>query len=376
MQVRVRSGIHEIDGVRNAFFHGELDSIEVVAESLAQLQCILFDALEQSLAVTRRILKVPLGVWPSRVIGHDVDLLLAHHIAAEILLEIDRFLIHHAQVAGVIVGLEKLAAIVNVVDIAPTAAIDRLQESMLSHILEDTVPVQRVFQVAHGAVGRSLGVQLVGQDHRRWHGHAQLPGERVVEKLVIRRPPERVVDDGCAMERGMLQQGAIKRNVVRDAIHNDRVTRAFIEVYRACFDKLRSNAIDAKRVDTLDQSAGKTVFHSKQHTDFFHSILLKRFWNSPNSSTNPHLTSVRQPRLFEGDQRTHFGAGLSQNAQGGTCFQPGSYGDFTRRGINRETSAVARKIVPRTASEARIGISIQWAIIILMPTKTSSAARP
>ena len=270
VQIRIRSGIHEVDCVGNPVFHCELHGVQVVPQRLAELQRILLHALQQLPVIIRRILQIPLVVRQAWVVGHDVHLLLPHHVAAEVLVELDSLLVGHAQVARFIVGPEELLAIVNVVDIAPAAAVHRLQESVLAHVSKHSLPIQRIFEVAHGAVRRSLGMLLVRQDHGFGHGHAQLLRERVVEELVVGRPPEGIVDDDGSIERGMFQIGAIERDVVRDAVHDHRVGRGFIQVHGAGLHEFGPYAVQIARVDVLHQRAGKAVFHAEKDTDRLH----------------------------------------------------------------------------------------------------------
>ena len=70
------------------------------------------------------------------------------------------------------------------------------------------------------------GCFLCGQDDGGRHGDAEFFGERVVEKLVVGRPPEGIVDDERAVEGGVFQEGAIERNVVGDAVDDDGVARS------------------------------------------------------------------------------------------------------------------------------------------------------
>ena len=44
VEIGVGGGVHEVDGVRDAVFDGELDGVEVVAEGLAEFERIFFDA--------------------------------------------------------------------------------------------------------------------------------------------------------------------------------------------------------------------------------------------------------------------------------------------------------------------------------------------
>src|ERR1035441_7774698 len=147
--------------------------------------------------------------------------------------------------------MEKLLAIVDVMDVAPASAVDRFHEAVLADISEDGIPVERVFEIAHGAVGGALRMLLVGQDDRGGHGHAQLFSQRVVKEFVVGRPPEGIVDDDGSIESGVLQIGAVERNVVRDAVDNDGVARSLVEMYGAGLDKLGLNAVDVAGINVL-----------------------------------------------------------------------------------------------------------------------------
>jgi len=98
--------------------------------------------------------------------------------------------------------------------------------------------------------------------------------QRVVEKLVVGRPPEGIVDDHRAIQRRMFHESTIKRDIVRDAVHDHRVARHLIEVHGAGLHKLCLNAVDVARIDALNERAGKAVFHSKQDADSFMRLTL------------------------------------------------------------------------------------------------------
>jgi hypothetical protein len=53
-------------------------------------------------------------------------------------------------------------------------------------------------------------MRFVRQQDGGRHGHAEFRRQRVVEKLVVGAPPERVVDDLGAAERGVLEVRAIE----------------------------------------------------------------------------------------------------------------------------------------------------------------------
>ena len=60
VQVGVGGGIHEVNGVGDAVFDGELDGVEIVAEGAAECEGVLLDALEEFRIVGRGILKIAL----------------------------------------------------------------------------------------------------------------------------------------------------------------------------------------------------------------------------------------------------------------------------------------------------------------------------
>src|ERR1022692_3824394 len=120
---------------------------------------------------------------------------LVDDVTAEVFLKIHAALQGHAEIAGFVVGRKKLFGRINLINALPAAAIVRLQKRRKADILEDGLPVERVFEVAHGAAGGSLGMLIVRQQDGGWHGHAELRGQRIVEEFVVSAPPEWVIDD-------------------------------------------------------------------------------------------------------------------------------------------------------------------------------------
>ena len=176
-------------------------------------------------------------------------------VAAEILLEVHRALQRHAQRARLIVGAEELVAVVDLVNVAPAAAIERLEKRRKADVLEHRIPVERVVQVPHRSFGRARRMFLMRQQDRRRNGDAQLGGERVVEELVVGAPPERVVDHLRAAQRRVLEPGAIERDVVRNAIDDHVVAAALGHPHVADLHELRRHAGDGHLVDALHQRA-------------------------------------------------------------------------------------------------------------------------
>ena len=60
VEVGVGGGVHEVDGVGDAVFDGELDGVEIVAEGPAESERIFLDALQQFLVVGGRVEDVAL----------------------------------------------------------------------------------------------------------------------------------------------------------------------------------------------------------------------------------------------------------------------------------------------------------------------------
>ena len=141
----------------------------------------------------------------------------AENVAAEVRIEVDGFLRHHRQIAGLVVRGEELLGVVDLVHVLPPAAVCRLHEDRELQEVEDLVPVHP----AHVAERLRLGVRrvvLVRQQHRARHGHVDGLGHEVVEELVVGRPPDRVVDDLHARGGGALEVGAVEQHLVRDAV--------------------------------------------------------------------------------------------------------------------------------------------------------------
>src|SRR5579862_5596813 len=98
--------------------------------------------------------------------------------------------------------------------VLPAAARIGFQESGETHIFENLVPIQRIHQVPHRLVRSSFGMRMMGEDHCRRYCNPQLRSQSIVEKLIIRCPPERVIDNDCSTKSSILEHGAIEGNVL------------------------------------------------------------------------------------------------------------------------------------------------------------------
>ena len=94
------------------------------------------------------------------------------------------------------------------------------------------------------------------QQHRLRHRDADLRGERVVEKFLVGAPPKRIVHDGGAGERRVLEQAAIKRHVLRNAIDDDIVTARLALDHFVDADELRLDVFAAGFLITRSTNAG------------------------------------------------------------------------------------------------------------------------
>src|SRR6202158_4308347 len=106
-------------------------------------------------------------MWRPGVVVHDMDFFLPDHVAAKVLLEFDAMLQSHAQIAGLVIVMEKLLRRMHLVHMLPTSAGIRFEEGREAYVVENLFPVERINQVAHGLVGRALGMLMVRQDHGR-----------------------------------------------------------------------------------------------------------------------------------------------------------------------------------------------------------------
>ncbi len=86
--------------------------------------------------------------------------------------------------------------------------------------------------------GGARRMRFVRQQHGGRHRDADFRRERVVEEFVVGAPPERIVDHRGSGEHGVLQIGAIERDVVRDAVDDDAVARGLGHLDAADVDVL------------------------------------------------------------------------------------------------------------------------------------------
>ena len=100
-----------------------------------------------------------------------------------------------------IVFVPELFERMNFRDVFPAAAVKRFEESGKADVFDDTFPVNRKFEIAKRFRRDVVDVFFLRQKNRFRNRHAEFGGEAKVEKFVVRRPPERIVDDIRSFER-------------------------------------------------------------------------------------------------------------------------------------------------------------------------------
>src|SRR5208282_243575 len=163
---------------------------------------------------------------------------------------------------------EELLWRMHLIHVLPAAARVRLQKRRKSNIDKYLFPIQRIDQIPHGFFGRIRRMLVMRQDHRRRNRHAHLIRQRIVKKLVVRRPPERIVDHRRPLQHRVLQICPVERNVLRNAVNDHVVLLRLIHPDATNLHKLGGNTRSLHRVDLLDQSRRKGIFHTKKKSDF------------------------------------------------------------------------------------------------------------
>src|ERR1017187_1272285 len=217
-----------------------------------------------------RILHVTLVERRRWIVVHDVHLLLADHVATEILLEIHPALQRHAEIAALVVSVEELLRRVHLVHVLPATAVEGLQEGGKSNVAEDAVPRHGILQVAHGALGGTRGMLLVRQQDSLRDRNAQLGSQREVEELVVGAPPEWLLDNEGRGEGRILEVAGIEGNVVRNAVHDDVVGRWLRHANFADGGEFSLDVRLVHGVDLVHQRRRKGGLHAKNDSDFLH----------------------------------------------------------------------------------------------------------
>lgn len=268
VQVEVGRGIEEVDGIGSAVVDGELDGVALVAECGGEASGIALDAEGQ---VGRGRVKggvKALMVWGAGIVGCDAYVGTDDE-AAEVGGPGDFLLEDQAEAAGVVVDGEEVVAGGDAVDVAPSAAVDGLEPCGEADVVEDGLPVEGVLEIAEHAVV-ALGELLLWQEGGARGGDAESVGEGVVEEFVVGGPPEGIIDDGGAVEDGVLEECAVEGDLVGDAVDDDAPGGRLVKTGGALGDEFGAEVGDVAGVDGGDEGAGEAVFGSEEDSDDFH----------------------------------------------------------------------------------------------------------
>src|SRR5690348_8363783 len=169
------------------------------------------------------------------------------------MIPLDELLDDHRQLAGGVVMREEIVEGAADVHVAPSTAMGIFQYAGETHVINDAVPVDGVFEISQTLIVLDAGdVFLVRQRDGARAGDAERRRERRVEELVVRRPHERVVDDDRSLEDGVLQEGPIIRDLVRDTVDDHRVVDQVVHRRSAKLDVLGDDTLTAA-IDFFDE---------------------------------------------------------------------------------------------------------------------------
>src|SRR4029077_5821791 len=149
----IRCRIAKVDRNGHSVAHCEFHGVEVVTEELVQSQNALLAPVKNffrrmPLRSVTQMKRIP---W---VVGHDPDVALINRIAAEIHVELDFLLQHHHQLSSVVVSAEEFLAIVQSIDVLPSAACERFEKRWPAYVIENPFPIERIAEISKRLVVR------------------------------------------------------------------------------------------------------------------------------------------------------------------------------------------------------------------------------
>src|SRR4029077_2889074 len=273
--LHIRSGIEEIDGVRDLVLDGELDGVHFVAEGLVDGLRVFDDARTELFG---KIFVLDEVAALLGIVADGRDVVFSEGEAADVAGEVDKFLQGHAVGRGFVVGGEKFFLVVDLVDVFPTAAGERLEDGGAADVVEQTIPIDRIGEGVEGFGGdvEVAGIDLLREEHGFGDGDAQLCGDGIVEKLVVGGPPEGIVDDIGALQDRVLEVAAIIFDFVGDAVDDDGVFGGLVHARAAELNEFSGNAVGfAELIHPDDERRREAVFTAAEKANLLHGELLK-----------------------------------------------------------------------------------------------------
>src|SRR5205823_7738072 len=159
------------------------------------------------------------------------------------------------------------------IDVLPTAPCERFEECGPADVIENRFPIQWILEITKRFVVRVRRRLVRWKQYRPRNRHADLGRERVVEEFFVCAPPERIIHDRRAGQRGIFEPGPIKRNVLRDSIDHEVVTAWLALDHLVYPDKFRDDVLAAGfLIHPLDKRRRKAVLLAKKNSNFFHHL--------------------------------------------------------------------------------------------------------
>ena len=127
-------------------------------------------------------------------------------------------------------------------------------------------------KTSFGVDGRHIGA--LRQHHRPGNLHAQFRRQGKAEKFVVGVPPQGIVDDERAGQRGVLEGDAVVGNFLADAVDEHPVRQRFRLADAAQLGEFRLEAGDF--VHLVDKGVGEGVFPADDDANALgHSLVLR-----------------------------------------------------------------------------------------------------
>ena len=183
------------------------------------------------------------------------------------MIPLDELLHDHRQLARRVVVREQIVERAADVDVTPAAAVRVLENARQPDIARDAIPVDRIFEITQALIVLDAGeVFLVRQRDGAWAGDTERRRQRRVEELVVRRPHERIVDDDSALKHGVLEEGPVVGDLVRDPVDDHRVVDQLVHRRSAELDVFRDDAFTAS-IHFLDERRRKRPLPTDNQTN-------------------------------------------------------------------------------------------------------------
>src|SRR5690606_12379240 len=91
--------------------------------------------------------------------------------------------------------------------------------------------------------------------------YANLGHKYIVKELLVGTPPERIVDDICSANGGVLQVGPVERDILRNTVDYDGITVVGALLQLVYHNGFGDNFAFAQFIYFIDEFPWKGIFH-------------------------------------------------------------------------------------------------------------------